>query len=202
MHPSAANIISLYRRHAQAWHKRRQGIPGEAIWMDRFTALLPAQAHVLDVGCGTGVPNARHIIGQGHTVTGVDTSPELLAIATTGLPDATWITADMRTLALDTQFAGILAWHSFFHLSQDDQRAMFAVFQRHAAPGAALMFTSGPSDGEAIGTFEGEPLYHASLDPDEYRSLLAHHGFAVIKHIAEDPDCGGATVWLAQSQAT
>jgi len=76
-------------------------------------------------------------------------------------------------------------------------RARFPVLGAHATPSAALMFTSGPADGEAIGTFEGEPLYHASLDAAEYRRLLGEQGFAVTAHVVEDPDCGGHTVWLA-----
>jgi hypothetical protein len=48
---------------------------------------------------------------------------------------------------------------------------MFPIFRAHAAPRAALMFTSGPAQGEAIGQLEGEPLYHASLDPTEYKQL-------------------------------
>ncbi len=60
------------------------------------------------------------------------------------------------------------------------------------------MFTSGPAYGEAIGSFAGERLYHASLDPAEYRALLAENGFAVVAHAVEDPGCGGHTVWLAQ----
>jgi hypothetical protein len=58
------------------------------------------------------------------------------------------------------------------------------------------MFNSGPADGIAIGAFEGEPLFHASLDPGAYRALLASHGFSVIAHRADDADCGGRTVWL------
>jgi hypothetical protein len=107
----------------------------------------------------------------------------------------------MRGLALGRAFDGILAWNSFFHLCHDDQRLMFPVFRRHAAPGAALMFTSGPAHGEAIGWLEGERLYHASLDPEEYRGLLAAQGFAVIAQRAEDLECGGLTVWLAQCVA-
>ena len=60
------------------------------------------------------------------------------------------------------------------------------------------MFTSGTGHGEAIGSFEGEPLYHGSLDPAEYRSLLDQHGFQVISHVVEDMDCGRHTIWLAQ----
>jgi hypothetical protein len=92
-----------------------------------------------------------------------------------------------------------MAWDSFFHLGFDDQRRMFPLFRRHASPGAALLFTSGPAYGEALGSFGGEVLYHASLDAAEYRALLDANGFDVVDHRIEDPDCGGHTVWLARA---
>jgi len=51
-----------------------------------------------------------------------------------------------------------------------------------------------------MGEFEGEPLYHASLSPDEYRQRLADNGFAVIEVMFEDPACGGHSVWLCQAR--
>jgi hypothetical protein len=104
----------------------------------------------------------------------------------------------MRTLSLSRTFHGILAWDSFFHLTHDDQKRMFPIFRAHAAPRAALMFTSGPAHGEAIGRLEGKPLYHASLDPAEYRQLLDSHGFDIVANVFEDQSCGGRAVWLAQ----
>ena len=104
----------------------------------------------------------------------------------------------MRGLALDERFHGVLAWDSFFFLIPDEQRRMFPTFAAHTAGGGVLMFTSGPKAGVRIGEFEGEPLYHASLDAGEYEALLDRHGFDVLAHAAEDPDCGGHTVWLAQ----
>jgi hypothetical protein len=62
-------------------------------------------------------------------------------------------------LSLSRHFDGILAWDSFFRLNVDDQRGMFPRFAAHAATGAPLMFTSGTSHGEAIGSYHGEPLY-------------------------------------------
>jgi len=32
----------------------------------------------------------------------------------------------------------------------------------------------------------------------EYRQLISANGFGVVAHRAEDPDCGGHTVWLAR----
>ena len=170
----------------------------ERAWIDRFAALLDAGATVLDIGCGSGEPIAVSLVGRGHHVVGVDSSPEMIGLFRANLPDEVAQVADMRSLRLDGAFGGLIAWDSFFHLAHDEQRLMFPVFRDHALAGAPLLFTSGPAYGEAIGTLEGEPLYHASLDPDEYRLLLGENGFDVVGHIVEDPDCGGRTVWLAR----
>ena len=145
------------------------------------------------------MPIAGYLIDRGCAVTGIDASSAMITRCADRFPERTWHLADMRTLALGRKFDGIVAWDSFFHLSQDEQRRMFPIFRSHAAAGAALMFISGPSAGEAIGSFEGEPLFHASLDGDEYRVLLRNNGFDVVSHVVADPTCGDHTIWLARS---
>ena len=157
-------------------------------------------AKVLDLGCGSGTPIAKYLIEQGCQLTGVDTSEVMLGMAQQNFPEQIWINADIRQFSTEQTFDGILAWDSFFHLDPENQRQMFAHFSTHAASGGVLMFTSGPSYGEAIGDMFGEPLYHASLDAAEYRTLLAQYGFETIKMIAEDPECTGHTVWLARKK--
>ena len=77
---------------------------------------------------------------------------------------------------------------------------MFDVFARLAKPSAILMFNSGPDHGEAIGDYRGDPLYHASLGPDEYAALLSRIGFEVVAHAVDDWRTGGGrTVWLARA---
>ena len=200
MNPAAEEIIGIYRRHGPTWTKRRGEVLYEGAWLDPFLALVPPSGTVLDLGCGSGVPIAKSLTDRGYAVTGVDSAPEMIALARARLPGQDWRVADMRTLSLGRTFDGILAWDSFFHLAHDAQRRMFPIFAAHAGPGAALMFTSGPAHGEAMGVMEGEPLYHASLDPAEYRTLLDEHGFDVVRFQAEDPDCGHHTVWLAQKR--
>jgi SAM-dependent methyltransferase len=194
----ASRIVGLYERHARAYDRDRSRGPMERPWLDAFLAWVPDDGTVLDIGCGMGEPIAAHLLERGRRVTGIDASPTLVDLCRRRHPSGDWHVADMRGLALGRTFHGLVAWDSFFHLDRDAQRAMFPVFAAHAAPGAPLLFTSGPEDGEAIGTYEGEPLYHASLAPDEYRALLAAHGFAVLRHVARDAACGGHTVWLAR----
>lgn len=196
----AERIVDLYERKAHDWaaDRRKQTRFFEQGWFDKFLALAPAGGAILDIGCGFGRPIAAHLIERGFAVTGVDSSPSMIALCRRDFPDRDWRVADMRHLALGWPFDGVLAWDSFFHLTFDDQRRMFPVFAAHAAPGAPLMFTSGPEHGEAIGELYGEPLYHASLAQDEYRALLAANGFEVVDARMNDADCGGHSVWLAR----
>ena len=200
MEDAANNIVAHYERHALSWDADRRA----AGWIDkpyiaRFLEHLPDGATVLDLGCGGGDPVALHMAARGFHVTGVDSSPTLISLCQNRMPDQRWIAADMRRLALGRRFQGILAWDSFFHLSCDDQRTMFGVFAAHAGIGSVLMFNAGPARGEAIGTYRGDPLYHASLDPSEYETLLGGAGFELIEHVINDPAQGGRTFWLARA---
>lgn len=191
-------IISLYDRTADDWAVARFDKGLETKWLDRLGQLIPPAGEILDIGCGHGVPVAQDLVGRGYQVTGVDSSPRLAAMARERLPQGEWIVADMRRLDLGRRFDAVVAWHSLFHLAPDEQRSMFARYARHAKPGGALLFTSGPVAGTYEGEWMGEPLYQASLAPEEYRHLLEAEGFAVIEHSIDDADTGGATVWLAQ----
>ena len=197
-HPSSENISSLYERHAFAWDMERGRSLMERHWLNDFLSVCGPDAAILDIGCRAGEPIARYLISAGGNVTGIDSSPTLIKLCEERFPKHSWRVADMRSLALGKKFDGILAWDSFFHLTPDSQKSMFPIFHAHAKPGAALMFTSGPSHGESIGMFKGEQLYHASLSASEYVALLTKEGFTVLQHKENDPECGGHTVWLAR----
>jgi trans-aconitate methyltransferase len=199
----ADRIIGHYERHARDWDAdRRNAGWNDKPWHDRFIAELPAGAMVLDLGCGSGSPIAQHMVECGLHVTGVDASPTLVSLCRERLPDQEWIVADMRALRLGRRFDGVLAWDSFFHLKPSDQRNMFDVFAEHVAPSGVLMFNAGPAFGEPIGTYRGDPLYHASLSAEEYEAHLDKSGFNIVAHTVEDwRHGGGRTVWLARSRA-
>jgi hypothetical protein len=60
------------------------------------------------------------------------------------------------------------------------------------------MFNAGIGHGEGIGSYRGDPLYHASLDDAQYRSLLNKNGFDLVEHSINDPAKGGRIVWIAR----
>jgi SAM-dependent methyltransferase len=191
-------IAGLYEDNAAAWDRQRGRDLFEKPWLDRFAALLPPGGTILDLGCGMGEPIAAYLIGLGFRVTGCDSSPSLIAMCRARFPAQQWLVADMRTLDLGRRFDGIVMWHSSFHLPPDDQRALFPRLSAHTASGGHLMFTSGEEEGVRVGEWRGEPLYHASLSPGEYRTLLEANGFTIVHRRLRDPECGHASVWIAR----
>jgi 2-polyprenyl-3-methyl-5-hydroxy-6-metoxy-1,4-benzoquinol methylase len=192
-------VIDLYERHADDFDRDRSRSLQERAWLDEFLSHVRPAGTVLDIGCGMGEPIARYVLKAGFRVVGIDSSPSLISRARARFPASEWLVADMRDVSLNRRFDGLLAWDSFFHLAIDDQRTMFPRFAAHAVRGAPVMFTSGSARGEAIGAYCGEPLYHASLAPVEYAKLLAANGFSLLAYRADDPECGGHTVWLARN---
>lgn len=196
----AADTQAVYERNAARFDAARGKTLFEQPWLERFCGLLPERAPVLDVGCGSGDPISRYLIEMGYDVTGVDYAQAMVGLAAQRFPSAIWACHDMRTLALSRCFDGVIAWHSFFHLTPEEQAATLPRLVDHVAPGGALMLTVGPRAAETTGHVSGETVYHASLSEQDYRQLLAELGVTVMDFVRDDRACGGATVLLAQKQ--
>ncbi|MEM0948698.1 MAG: class I SAM-dependent methyltransferase [Pseudomonadota bacterium] len=188
----------VYARHAEGYDARRTRALHEARWLRQFAAHLPAGGRVLDLGCGTGRPIAGWLIGEGFRLTGTDFAEPMLNIARVRWPDGDWRLADMRELELGETFDGIIGWDSFFHLTPSEQRACLPRLADHLGPNGTLMVTVGPHEGEVTGTVEGDPVYHASLSPAGYATVLEGCGMRMTAYLAEDPDCDYHSVLMAR----
>jgi ubiquinone/menaquinone biosynthesis C-methylase UbiE len=98
-------VIDLYRRHAVQWDAaRRSSGWNDRVWIKAFANELAEGSRVLDLGCGGGEPVARLLVEHGMQVTGVDSSPAMVALARDRIPGQEWLVADMRRLALSRRF--------------------------------------------------------------------------------------------------
>lgn len=194
----AARTQGVYERQAARFDADRPKGLHERPWLDRFLSLVVPGGRVLDLGCGAGDPIAGYMRSRGFGVVGVDASSAMLEIAREREPAADWRHGDMRTLDLGERFDGVIAWNSFFHLMPDEQREVLVRIAHHMNPGAALMVTVGPEAGEVKGHVGGEPVYHSSLAPEEYRSILAGEAIEIVDFVMEDPTCDEQTVLLAR----
>lgn len=125
---------------------------------------LPADARVLDLGCGAG--HSFHLLAPRTTV-GVDLSAEALA----GQERETHV-ADMRALPFDSgSFGAVLSVHSIEHVP--DARPALAETARVLGPGGTAIFvtpnrlTFGRPD-EII-----DPYHFVEYDPEQMRALMS-----------------------------
>lgn len=191
-------VYEVYNKISNWFDEHRNKELMESYYLNLILDTVGPTGTVLDLGCGTGEPLAQFFIEKGFKITGVDGSHEMIEICKKRFPHERWIISDMLDINLNEQFDVVLAWHSFFHLDHDSQRNMFEIFESHTKPGGILAFTSGIEEGEVWGDNGGEQLYHASLSTQEYQKLLSASFFNVLVHKIEDPECGDATIWIAQ----
>jgi SAM-dependent methyltransferase len=135
--------------------------------IDRVRAYIslfrPGAASLLELGCGTGAVMA----GLAHDleVTGVDRSPEMLAIAADRLPGSRLLEADMATFRLEKTFDVVICvFDALNHLPRFDLwLALFERAREHLAEGGLFVF-----DVNTVGRMRG--LHAAPPYVEDFRS--------------------------------
>lgn len=194
----ARNTRDIYERNATRFDAERTRLLYERPWLDRFLGFLPPEGRILDLGCGTGDPIASYFLTRSFRVTGMDFSTAMIAIARERFPRGDWRIGDMRLLGLGELFDGVIGWDSFFHLTPEEQRSTLPLLAGHLKTGGALMLTTGPAAGEVSGHVGDDAVYHSSLAPSEYGTILRGLGLEIVEFVREDPECDLHTVMLAR----
>jgi len=161
-------------------------------------ATLPAQSHILDVGCGNGVPITEALVNAGHCVVGLDSSAGMLAWFRVNLPGTPIVRGDARRCQFaDGSFDAAISWGMVFHLPPADQAAVFASVSRALKPNAPFLFTgteiAGVDSTGITGTMNGVTFHYYAV-PD-YQDLIAEHGL-VLENIHDD--LGVSTYYLTR----
>ncbi|HLH07639.1 MAG TPA: class I SAM-dependent methyltransferase [Terriglobales bacterium] len=104
------------------------------------TDLQPC-CRMLDICCGSG-QLAREFTAFGHRVTGFDSSREMIRLARSAAPSASFFVGDARNFHLTHKFSAALSsFNSLAHATQvEDLLKIFACTRQALAPGAAFVF--------------------------------------------------------------
>lgn len=121
----------------------------------------------LDAACGTG-RHSRRLVELGHRVTGVDLTPEMLAVAEKSVPQADFRVADLLVLPFgDASFDLVVCGLALAHLP--DLGAAIAELGRVLRPGGRLITS-------AVHPFQAHLDWNAPFkDADGNRGFVREH---------------------------
>ena len=167
-----------YSAYARFYDLDHGSLDADLVMIEQYAALCGSP--ILELACGTGRA-LLPLAWQGYQVTGVDISPEMLAIArrkveAEGLTDRVMLVEqDMRHLAIKGRFnLAFVALNSFMHLlTPEDQLASLASIRQCLNPGGRLLLDLfNPDLGRLLDLRSQVSLDKVMIDPETGHRLI------------------------------
>ncbi len=161
--------------------RQREANP-ELAWL---SSRLPDGAHVLDIGCGAGVPIAQ-TLAQCFQVTGVDISSEQVRLARQHVPTGTFIHADIMAVDFpEATFDGVVSFYTIFHVPREEHATLFRRIRRWLKTGGYLLATVTAQEEPPYteDDFFGVQMYWSNYGLDYYCQLLPSLGYQLLETV-------------------
>lgn len=156
-------------------------------WLAWVRDHTPAGGHVLDLGCGNGVPASKWLADNGFRVTGIDVSDEMIARARELVPGATFIRADASDPAAVDLAQGsldaVVAFYSLIHVPIDRQQQLIARLATWLRPHGLVVATVGHNawqGRERAWLGSDVDMWWSHPDAATYRAWFEEAGLAVV----------------------
>jgi 2-polyprenyl-3-methyl-5-hydroxy-6-metoxy-1,4-benzoquinol methylase len=197
------DLKETYNRIGENWNVDHAN---DVWWIegtDAFIQSLPQGAHVLDVGCATGL-KSKYLIEHGFQVHGIDIADTFIEIAKREVPEGSFQELSMMDLdSLTDTFDGVFAQASLLHIPKKDAgEAVQKMARRLVSQGILYIAVKESKEGlpdegilkEQSYGFEYERFF-SYFTMKELESYLAAAGIAVVSEF-RNPSPSGKTVWL------
>lgn len=187
-----------YNQMAESYLAARVNNPSLMVAaLEKLAATLSDGAHVLDLGCGAGVPSVQ-LLSKQFDVTGVDISERQLELARQHSPAAHFIKSDMTTVHFPAAtFDAVVAFYSIIHVPREEQPELIGRIHSWLKPGGRFLATwpftaweGTESDWEGWGS----TMWWSHYGWQEYEEMLAGAGFTV-ESVEEQHD-GEDWLWV------
>lgn len=125
------NSISFYNDNADEFVSNTISVDMTSLYQ-KFLPLLPANAHILDAGCGSG-RDSKHFINNGFSVTAMDAS-KALAESASALIDQHVHECLFQDFQSEKQFDAIWACASLLHVPSRELPDLFSHLASQLKP--------------------------------------------------------------------
>jgi SAM-dependent methyltransferase len=148
---------------------------------------LPSDATVIDLGCGSGLPITKVLVGEGLKVYAIDAAKSFVAAFRRNLPGIPIACESVEDSPFfDRMFDGVIAWGLMFLLLPEAQRRLIKRIGDMLVPGGRLLFTSCAGVEPLVWNDAMTGLESRSLGGVEYRTLLSAVGLTVTSEYEDE----------------
>ncbi len=172
------NKIS-YNKIARQWSDIRKNSFVSSLIKD-FANKVKPNGHILDIGCGSGIPLTKYLSDRGFFVTGIDVSEEMIEIANSNsIKRASFAVSDFFNFITKDKFDAVLAWDSLWHFPKDKQKSIYPKIGTLLNSNGYFLFTHGNVDGEHADMMMGELFYYSAISEYEIYKQLSESEFEI-----------------------
>ncbi|MCQ8859429.1 class I SAM-dependent methyltransferase [Plesiomonas shigelloides] len=164
--------VNYYNQNAQAFFAATKDVDVSSL-MARFTPNLPAQAHILDAGCGSG-RDSKAFLAMGFAVTSFDASHELAAVAANYIGQPVQV-CTFTEFTHAQPFDGIWACASLLHVPASQLPHTFAHLASLLKPQG--LFYCSFKYGTHDEVRDGRAFTHC--DEERLQRFIAHSGLVL-----------------------
>ena len=159
----------------------------EERFLKKLLKSLPKNPHVLDFGCGIGVPFDKYLTKHKCKVTGIDISQKHINEAKKNVPKAKFIKGDFSKIDFQETFDAIISFYAIFHIPREEHKGLFLKMADLLKEKGKILITLGTSgtEGEEKDWVGAPKMAWSQYDPETYKKLLENTGFKILKAIFE-----------------
>ncbi len=173
-----------YNKNAALYHKEQTRPLVAQAQLDEFMNMVHPPAQVLDLGCGAGFDLGY--LAQKYSVTGIDSSKDMVEIARMENPNSEVVLSDIVSADLgESKYKGVWARDVLHHISSNDLDFVFGKLFKGLVPGGVLYAIVREGEGEHLeretrGGYSLQRFYHYFTEK-ELVERAKHAGFELIK---------------------
>ena len=151
-------------------------------YLERLNSLLSSKSHILDIGCGAGIPVDHFFVKKGHKVTGIDISEKQIELAKKNVPQGNFKVKDM-SLLVEGEYSvdAVVSFYAIFHTKREMHEDILHKINSFLEKDGYLLITMGASEweGKEVDFFGGE-MEWSHYGAEKNIELIKNVGFEVI----------------------
>jgi len=176
----SAQSTEAYEQYAleflQLRDNSRVGVRTTARWVRS----LQPNSHVLEIGCGGGIPVTKTLVDAGLNLWAIDSSPRLVKTFRDRYPDIpVKCVSVLESDFFQKKYDAVISIGLIYLLNEEGQLKMLNRVSEIVRPGGSFLFTAPAETGEWADVVTGQKCF--TLGETVYLAALKNSGFEEVK---------------------